>query len=520
MISSSKKNQFIHRFVLFQQTTRLITDHADNIRQKIKADLKLVFEKYGGSISMDGWTDKCRKMSYFGITIHYITEVMGHLIINDRVLLIRELTAEKKSGSYLKSKILEYLSEFGLLSCLENKIVFVTDRGTNIRAAVKHYQAIPCMAHMIHNCVEEMLDKNPIVSAIAAIVKYFKASGLNAMFDQTLKSYVSTRWSSVYRMLESVIQRWEQIRDILIQRKVHLKELNSTSLEELKLLRDFLKPFASATSEIEATKNPTLDTVRPWYTALANHLQINRTDPEMIVNLKEIGYGYWMNNIGPNISLLHDVAVFLNPMLKSLKTFTNEHKTKVYDKTKEMMAAFKPAEIPNDRNERHEQPPTPPAGMSAAMAAFYNDDVEDNDGDHDRILRELEEYKNLRTGTFEPILVWWQRQKSYFPRLYGVVRFVFAIPGSSAAPERLFSTAGRLVTHRPNMRSERVDDILFLKSNADLLEKSIINNDAANSDATQDEILMQIEVNPMPIPLRNEDLIECINLVDDDILDF
>lgn len=460
---------------------------------------------------MDGWTDKCKKMAYFGITIHYITEEKDKLILNDRVLLIRELTAEKKDSNYLKTKILEYLTEFELLDCLENKIVFVTDRGPNIRAAVRHYQAIPCMAHMIHNCVDEMLKKNTIVSAIATIVKYFKASGLNAMFEQTLKSYVSTRWSSVYRMLESVIERWQQIKDILTQRKVHLKELNSTSLEELKMVCDFLKPFATATSEIEATRNPTLDSVRPWFNALENHLRINRTDPEMIVKLKEIGHAYWINNIQSHVSLFHDVAVFLNPMLKTLKAFTMEHKTRVYDKTKEMMANFQPSEIPNAKT--NEQPSAPPAEMSAAMMAFYNDNVEDINEDHDSISRELEEYKSVRPGAFEPVLVWWHRHKSRFPLLYGVMRLIFAVPGSSAAPERLFSTAGRLVNYRPNLQSGRVDDILFLKSNADLLAKSKISNGASNDDTKDGEVLVQVETNA----IENDDVIECINL-DDDVL--
>lgn len=461
---------------------------------------------------MDGWTDKCRKISYFGITIHYITEVKDTLILNDRVLLIRELTAEKKDGSYLKSKMLEYLAEFELLDCLENKIVFVTDRGPNIRAAVKHFQAIPCMAHMIHNCVEKMLRKNPIVSAIAIIVKYFKASGLNAIFVQTLKSYVSTRWSSVYRMLESFILRYEQIKDILNHKQVHLTELNSTTLEELILLRDFLKPFALATLEIEATQHPTLDSVRPWYTAIQNHLEIKRTDPEIIVSLKRIGHEYWTDNISADISIYHDVAVFLNPMLKTLKTFTNAHKTKIYDKIREMMAIFNPVESSNDRSRRKEQAPTPPPGMSSAMAAFFNDDVEDDSADLDSVSRELEDYKAARPGAFEPILMWWQRHKSRFPRLYGVMRFVFAIPGSSAAPERLFSAAGRLVNYRPNLKTERVDDILFLKSNADLFAESKIslNNDTDIFDIT--DIFVQVEVNTA----ENDDVIECIDLDDDE----
>lgn len=63
-----------------------------------------------------------------------------------------------------------------------------------------------------------------------------------------------TRWSTIYRMFDSVIYNWEMIVQTLNARKVHLKELNSFTLEELIMFRDFLKPFASATAETKATK--------------------------------------------------------------------------------------------------------------------------------------------------------------------------------------------------------------------------------------------------------------------------
>lgn len=52
--------------------------------------------------------------------------------------------------------------------------------------------------------------------------------------------------------------------------------------------------------------------------------------------------------------------------------------------------------------------------------------------------------------------------------MYGVARFIHSTRGSSAAAERLFSTAGRLVAFRSHMRSTIVDEILFLKNNLDL----------------------------------------------------
>lgn len=485
------------------QTTRLITENAKNVRDLIKIEIKSIYEKYGGSMSMDCWTDKSRKLCYFGFTLHYISEENDKLLLNDRLLLIRELTEESKDGDYLQVKLLEYLVEFGIMQCVESeKLVFVSDRGTNIRAALRSYESICCMAHMIHNVVEKILHKNPIVAAVSSIVRYFKASGQSAMFEQTLKSLVPTRWNSVHTMFKSVIRHWNEIVEILQRRRTHLDDLSSISLEELKLIHDFLEPFATATLEIEATKKPTLDTVCPWFKLLQNHLTYKRTDPKLIADFKEVGYKYWTDNVSKHIYVFHQIAVFLNPALKSLKQFSALEKTRIYDKTMEMMESYQPMASNSESNERAEG--TPRANISDALAAFADDD-EDN-AESNLIADEINEYKNMRIGAFESVLIWWQQNKFRLPRLYGVARFVFAIPASSAAPERVFSRAGKLVSHRPNLIPEHVDDILFLKSNFDLFVKNkrcsgslpqeVNNNNINNEDL--------IEVN------ENDEGIDCL----------
>lgn len=294
-------------------------------------------------------------------------------------------------------------------------------------------------------------------------------------------------------------------------------------MEELKILRDFLKPFAIATAEIEATKRPTLDSVHPWYAELEKHLQISRTDPEMIVHLKGIGHKYVTENIRNNMSPYHGIAVFLNPMLKSLIKFSDLEKKQIYDDAKELMGKFSPANnsnVENSRIDRREKRSATPEGMSSAMAAFYSDELDiDNEGDFDSISSELDEYKGVRVGGFEPSLKWWQRNKSRFPHLYTITRFILAIPANSAAPERVFSAAGKLVNFRPNLRSERVDDILFLKSNFDLFAKSKI-VDAVDDDGNiaavndnEEEVLFDLAVGTNRVP--DDDVFEFIDLLDD-----
>lgn len=456
----------------------MITERAAQIREQLKKKISNIFRQYGGAVSLDEWTDKCRKMSYFGLTLHYIEEVDGQLVLNNRVMLIRQLIAEKKDAAFLRSKILEYMIEFDLVAYVENKIVFISDRGPSLAAACRAFQSGHCLAHLIHNVVEKMLEKNTTVAAVTAIVKYFKSSGLNVIFEQTLKSYVSTRWNTVYRMLESVIAHWDEIVHELRTRNKHLNDLNSISLEELKIIRDFLKPFAQAILEAEVTKTPTIDIVHPWFVKLLNHMKCSRTDPNVIVNLKTIGYSYWKSSVETNITLWHSVAVFLNPLMKSLKTFTEVQRNRIYARVSELMDNFMPEnnltqddrERANDGNNVH---------LSEAMDEFL-DNSDDTLAQSD--TSELEEYKTMRVSGFETSLQWWQRNKIKFPRLYGVARFIFAIPASSAASERLFSIAGRLVHFRPNLRAEMVDEILFLKSNLDLFEVSECETAIENED--------------------------------------
>lgn len=454
---------------------------------------------------MDCWTDKYKKICYFGITLHFITEENDKLILNDRIMLIRELNAEKKDGDYLRAKLYEYINEFGLMDYLEKNIVFVSDRGTNIVKAVSAFKAINCFAHLIHNVVEHMLDKNPIVSAVSTIVKYFKASALHSIyFKHSLKSYVSTRWNTVHTMLDAAVENWATINEILRRSKKHLNELDSLSLDKMILLKNFLEPFKDATDNAEATKHPTIDSVQPLYNKLLQHMQPDCTDPTIIAQLKEVGLAYWTLNVKKHISVYHDIAVFLNPLMKSLKFCTPAERSRIWSKTSELMENSSPMDrvhSPHRTTESHARP----RRMSDAMALFMDD--EDTDGnrcDHN----ELEEYKAARITGFDDILEWWQCNKMRFPRLYCFARLIFSIPASSASAERLFSKAGKLVTNRPNMRSELVDEILFLNSNFDIVEnKTKINCDDIDSIETDSNQIIDVSDEVI-----DEDVILCYTI--------
>lgn len=427
--------------------------------------ISCAFEKFGGAFAIDGWSDKFKKNHYFGVTVHYISRENGELVMNDRTLLIRQLDdVEKKDGEYVRKKIEEYLLEFGLMAHV-GKITFITDRGTNMVASLRIYNHIHCFCHMINNVVQHMLEKLDCIQAASAIVRYFKITGQNGLFSTSLKSNVSTRWNSVDYMVESILKHYQMIESILRAKKLHLNDLAKIPYDQLEVLHEFLKKFTLASEKLEGSHYPTLHCVYPYYEEIREHLSPRITDCEFIAELKRKGLIYWIGNVGPNVTELHDVATFLHPQMKGLKTHTSSRKRQTYAAVSVMLEELGADNFTaTARNYRTDE-------TSSAMRRFL-------DADSDAETNELEEYKELKVRSITGLLQWWDDHKTFFPNLFQIACRIHAIPASSSSAERIFSTAGRMCSYRPNLRAEKMDDIMFLRSNYDLLKKNKIIRDS------------------------------------------
>lgn len=63
-------------------------------------------------------------------------------------------------------------------------------------------------------------------------------------------------------------------------------------------------------------------------------------------------------------------------------------------------------------------------------------------------------------------LLWWKENTIFFPLLSSLVTRYLCIPGTSVPSERVFSTAGDIVTaQRSTLKGKHVDMLIFLKKN-------------------------------------------------------
>jgi hypothetical protein len=99
---------------------------------------------------------------------------------------------------------------------------------------------------------------------------------------------------------------------------------------------------------------------------------------------------------------------------------------------------------------------------------------------------ELEECMalNVRLSENDDILLFWLEHKMKYPTLFKIVQDFYAIPSSNTTVERLFSSSKNTITDkRTSLGAEKVNKLLFLQKNLNLLEQ-IVKQSAKEAAAT------------------------------------
>lgn len=470
------------------QIRRNLIDIGEEVRKHVSSKLSQCFEAYGGSISLDLWLDKTKNIDYIAFSVHFIEDENDKLILQDRILAIRPIVAPNgKTGELLESEMKKYLREF-MLANLTSNIVFVSDRGSNVVKALQKYNSVNCFAHMLNNTVEKVCHVAPvfrILDSLKRIVVYFKATGLNNKLQITLKTFCNTRFNGYCILIESVIVNWDDIVAILNENKRN-DLIAGISKQQVEIIFNFLKGFKDATTEIEATNQPTLFLVWPLLHKLQQTLQASDDDTLLVSSMKTAAIDYLNSNVFLFINSFHRLAVFLHPLLKKLKIASDSEKKDIIDDAKfEIEAMSNLYELDNDQpdlmpEQPRKQPPLRIRNNLLSTLFESSEDESDNGSSGysditiyqkvEREIKKYESYKVDRCPDFD-MLQWWYDHRFDFKYLYKLALKVHSIPASSAAVERCFSKAGIHSKNRPHLGSSALDNLLFLKSNYDLFSE-------------------------------------------------
>lgn len=336
-----------------------ICDRAKERAKREKAALCDVINTaldHGIGITTDMWTDRYNMRSYTALTCHLITEEWALL---SRVISTLEFDAnEKKTAANVHEQISKELLDIGIPPQDLSRVVFVTDQGPNIKAALKNYTWIPCAAHVLNNILKHTFEEKEAPAFMTLVtnqilqcktlVTYLKKSGSSLSLPHAVLQECETRWNSKAAMINSVAKQFRQIHELL-EEKGQEQRMDGIQVEVLTTIGEFLCLFKDASEELEGDRYPTINSVLLWFNKLKAHCEPNCGDSEYIQYIRQ--RAGWLINEKFKVTTTHKIATFLTPRFKSLKMLHPDERLVVHAEARKLMTDLTTRQRPSAHSE-------------------------------------------------------------------------------------------------------------------------------------------------------------------------
>lgn len=447
--------------------------------------------------------------AYITTTAHYIDDEWN---LQSNTISTAGMS-ESHDADNLQDKLEAIAAEFNLI---ESKIVCTThDNASNIQNGVDQSDLLGdsnrCYAHTEQLAMMEALSTpraTQLISKCSAIVGHFKHSGpardalekmqrqLNVP-EQELVQCVKTRWNSYFLMFERLLQQKEAIICTLGRSGKRYANLDLTTEEwnDLSDVRDLLYPFATALNYLCAESYSTISVVRPTIFSLLHGLEPDQSDTHFVAQTKRILWyrlairfdvvPRWLRNwrgdettpgeyrtspLNENdphfrephtaarrnqVVSVSQIATFLDPRFKKLLCETRSERQKIQQHVQSLYSKAK-----DDQTIENTHSDEASCKFDDFLATVMDQGAADDE--FDLYLREV--VTNLRPS--DNPLAWWKANELKFPTMARLAKRYLCIPATSAPSERVFSTAGNIVTAKRNcLKPENVSTLTFIYQN-------------------------------------------------------
>lgn len=456
---------------------RTIRRRIELLHSKMENELKAKIKKEAEVLALttDGWTS-CHNESYLAFTAHFIDKMWK---LHSYLLEVTEMS-ERHTAENLTERMENIISNWSL----DNKVsAVVHDNAANIVASMRDFSmdSVTCSAHNLQLSINKGLhDKSisEIVSKASAVVGHFnhstkavgelekRQSQLHLPVHRLIKC-VTTRWNSVFLMLERLLEQKTAIAAVLNDpsvtpaKKAVSLEINQHDWQVVEDLVAVLRPLQVATTALCSEKETTASSVLPIITKLKDKfLSVRTNDSEIIQNFKMKA----SQELDLKFNLTDDLWLspltmtsFLDPRYKSLGFLSDARRFDLLTLVR------------NRLNEQVSDETLTETKTATALDFLLSDELEDNTlVSVDTRMEELERYRlESSINRNDDPLVWWKNNQHRYPFLSKLARKYLCIPATSAPSERVFSSSGNIVTNRrSNLTPDIVKSLVFLHHNS------------------------------------------------------
>jgi hypothetical protein len=488
-------------------TYRDIREEVENLgnlcRDSIKKELK---GKYF-SVTTDHWTSNANE-NYSCLTAHWIGEeyVMRHAVLGFY------LHEGRTRGEDIANLFVQDFERYNF--DLSYVVAIVTDTTGNMNTFGQHLRSLGvihlyCVDHNLHLCAKLAFDDNNIPGS-AQVMK--TARSLCEYFDKSsqasdkLKAQqvamdpdkcplkliqdVITRWWSTHRMIERLLLLHPFIKSLHDLNQIQgATPLTNDQLVILKDIKEMLDPMAKSQRKIEGENYVTVSLVPFSLYFIQRSIKDKMNDNESTPSSKHLAkvmyndftnyrYGNTEQQMFYNPVLIgrynryvtlhpvHLAATVLDPRMKELHFISIMECTEIWTYIRTLLL---------EHSRKHYD------DLFAEVYANNNIDVQEDseitlNNLEVTVDTEIQYYKTLPAPNGNRInpLTWWKEKSHRLPLLKSLALKLLTIPATSAASERCFSIAARiLVKSRNRLSPELVCDLMFLKENGCITKKYV-----------------------------------------------
>ena len=476
------------------------------------------------AMTTDLWTSKASE-PYIGITAHFANE--GHSL-SERTLACREIPYPHSSENIAKI-IFEIAEQFKIskklvsLTCDGasnmqglNTILHSKYSISELSNASKPIPYFWCFGHLLNLVVQQALKSSDevvdLITKVRNLAKFFKGHpkqmealqraqqilNKNGPFQKP-KIDVVTRWNSILAMLQSalsLLSSYEMFFTILNsnasddslpanERREARNVLESTKdfvlqPEDKRMITDLiflLEPFQVATEQLSGASYVTVSMVEPITTIIIKHLESDPSrrlrSPGLIKVRNELLDNSLRRFSESDTTMSHIKAVALDPRYYFLATADSDALRSIKELLKERVDP--PANGSEDDHPMPKSSATSGFDFSKQLLKLKEEAGPQNS------VPELDEYnafvqmcalyeKQKATNAdyqkmLDNPLLFWETNKATFKTLYGLASRLFVMQATSVSSERLFSSAGNVITeNRSSLDPETVDAVMVLSS--------------------------------------------------------
>ncbi|XP_057197562.1 zinc finger BED domain-containing protein 4-like [Triplophysa rosa] len=302
---------------------------------------------------------------------------------------------------------------------------------------------------------------------------------------------VTTRWNSTLDMLVRYLEQQAAISAALTspamrQNAHNIDTLDSSDILNAEDLVKLLNPLKTSTTVLCEEKSPTVSLIVPLKSMIEQSMAPNDGDSPTVADTKRA----ILSNISGRYSgdaynlLLESTA--LDPRFQTLPHLDNNQRESVFlrvqTKAEQLQQSQTTGEKSTERREEAaahcsthggkgalgvESEETETASKKTALEDLLGDSFSKTEKSSRGIENEIDLYRREASIPLSCCaLKWWRENSSKYPLLSPLAKAYLSIPATSVPSERVFSTAGDIVTaKRSQLLPEIADMLILLKKN-------------------------------------------------------